>query len=97
MRFIAVKDLKTPKELRKKLKQEKELLLTSNGKPMALLLNIDESDDPEQTLQSVREARSQMALRRIRKEAADHGIDKLSINEINSIIRKSRDDRKAQL
>ena len=83
MKFIAVKDLKSPKEIRKKLKEEKELLLTSNGKPMAVLINVDESDDPEQTLQSVREARSRLALQKIRNGAADRGIDKLGIDEIN--------------
>ena len=94
MKFIAVKDLKSPKEIRKKLKEENELLLTSNGKPMALLLNINESDDPEQALIAVREARSQLALRRIRKKAADCGIDKLSMEDIDTAISDSRRQRK---
>ena len=95
MKFIAVKDLKSPKEIRKKLMEEKELLLTSNGKPMAVLINVDESDDPEQTLQSVREARSRLALQKIRNGAADRGIDKLGIDEINTLISNARSHRKA--
>lgn len=93
MKLIAIKDLKSPKTLRAKLKEEGELLLTSNGKPTAIMLDFNETDDLEETLKSIRAARSQVALRRIRKTAAQRGIDNLSgdaIDEIISTVRRNR-------
>ena len=42
-----VKELKAPERLRVRLRKEKEILLTNSGKPMAVLFNTEEGDDPE--------------------------------------------------
>lgn len=38
MNLIAIKDLKQPRRLKERLSNEKELLLTSDGKPVAVLV-----------------------------------------------------------
>jgi hypothetical protein len=94
MQFIAVKDLKTPRLLRQRLQKEQTMLLTSNGKPMAIMLNVDRGDDPESVLKAVREARSRMALQQIWKTARTNGGNQLALEEINLIIAKTRKARK---
>jgi hypothetical protein len=93
MNLIAVKDLKSPRALREKLKQERELLLTSNGKPMAIMFDLSEGEDPEMALRAVREARSRLALQRVREAACRSGRDRLSKRDINELIAKARAER----
>ena len=70
------------------------MILTSNGRPMAVLMYVDEEDDPEDVLNAAREARSQIALRRIRERARRTGADTLAGPEIDAVIAAARRDRK---
>ena len=56
MDYIAVKDLKRPRFVREKLHDEGELLLMNNGRPMAILLDVDEQSDPHVLIDAVRDA-----------------------------------------
>ena len=61
MRFISVREMNTrPKEIWEKIKQE-ELVITSNGKPIALLSAVSE-ETLEKTLRMIRRSRALMAL-----------------------------------
>ena len=93
MHFIAVNELKSPRLLRERLRQEHELLLTNSGKPMAIIINLELGDDPEATMRAVRSARSAAALRRIREAARKAGTDKMSLSEINQLIKQTRAER----
>jgi PHD/YefM family antitoxin component YafN of YafNO toxin-antitoxin module len=93
MNSIAVNELKSPRALKARLRDEHELLLTSNGKPVAILLNVGEGEDPEEALQAVRMARSQQALRRVRETARRSGKDRISQDEIDALIRSVRASR----
>lgn len=95
MRFIAVKDLKTPRLLRQRLQKEQTVLLTNNGKPMAIMLNVNNDEDPEVVLKAVREARSRMALQQIWKAARDKGSSRLNPDDINLLIDKTRKARRS--
>lgn len=95
MYFIAVKDLKTPRLLRQRLQKEQNVLLTSNGKPMAIMLNVNSDEDPEAVLKAVREARSRMALQQIWKTARDQGSNRMNPDDINLLIKKTRQTRKS--
>ena len=90
MNFMAVNELKSPRKLRARLKRDKEILLTNNGKPMAVLLNIGEGEDPESVLNAARAARTQMALRRIREQARDRGVHRMGTADLDRIIAKTR-------
>lgn len=93
MDYIAVNELKRPKVVRERLAAEEEMLLTSNGRPMAVLMYVDEEDDPEDVLTAARDARSRIALRRIRERARSTGTDKLSGADIDKVIAGTRRER----
>jgi hypothetical protein len=94
MDYIAVNELKRPRAVRERLAASEEMLLTNNGRPMAVLLYIDEEDDPEDVLMAARDARSQIALRRIRERARRTGAAKLSAGEIDAEIAAARRERR---
>jgi hypothetical protein len=93
MDYIAVNELKRPRVVRERLAASEEMLLTSNGRPMAVLMYVDDEDDPEDVLAAARDARSRIALRRIREHARRTGAAKLSSAEIDGVITAARRDR----
>lgn len=95
MKLIAIQDLKQPRQLKERLRAEKELLLTSDGRPVAVLVNVDASEDPETVIQSIRDSRSRLALSRIREAAASSGAARLSLGEINREIGATRKARRS--
>jgi len=93
MKLIAIQDLKQPRQLKERLLAEKEILLTSDGRPVAVLMNLDASEDPETMVQSIRDSRSRLALSRVREAAARSGSARLSLAEINREIAATRKAR----
>ena len=91
--YIAVNEVKRPRQVRERLAASEEMVLTSNRRPMAVLMYVDENDDPEDVLTAAREAQSQIALRRIRERARRTGVAKLSEAEIDDVIAAARRDR----
>ena len=86
MRFVSIRELRIkPGEVWKRLEAEHDLVLTSNGKPMALLTDVHE-EDLESTLTALRQARAQAALARIHRYAVENGLDKITDEEINAEI-----------
>lgn len=94
MKLIAISELKQPRRLKQRLQQEKELLLTSDGRPVAMLLNVETAEDPEKFLQSIRDARSRMALSRVREAARESGASRMTLEQINQEISAARKVRK---
>jgi antitoxin (DNA-binding transcriptional repressor) of toxin-antitoxin stability system len=95
MKLIAIQDLKQPRQLKERLRAEKELLLTSDGRPVAVLVNLDAAEDPETMIQSIRDSRSRLALSRVRAAAGHSGADRLSLATINREIAATRKARRA--
>ncbi len=93
MDYIAVNELKRPRMVRERLASAEEMLLTSNGRPMAVLMYVDDEDDPEDVLMAAREARSRIALQRIRERARRTGAATLSGSEIDGVITAARHGR----
>ncbi len=93
MKLIAIKDLKQPRQLKAQLQAEKELLLTSDGRPVAVLVNVGPTDDPEVVIQSIRDARSRLALTQVREAARQSGANRLSPEEIQEQITAARKAR----
>jgi len=95
MEFITIRDLRTrPAEVWEKLRQRQDLVLTSNGKPLAILAGVEETQ-LEETLAALRRARAQAALTRLRQEAAAQGMDSLTAAEIEAEIAAVRAERAA--
>ncbi|HUW11722.1 MAG TPA: hypothetical protein VM537_18470 [Anaerolineae bacterium] len=93
MEFITVRDLRTrPGQIWDKLRQQRDLIVTANGRPIAVLSHVDEGA-VEETLASLRRARAQAALSRLRAGAAAQGLDRLSAGEIETQIAAARAER----
>lgn len=95
MKLIAIQDLKQPRRLKERLRAEKELLLTSDGRPVAVLVDVAAAEDPEAVVQSIRDSRSRLALSRVREAAARSGAARLSLAEINREIAATRKARRS--
>ena len=94
MKFVSTRDLRNRPGYVRKLAQREDLVLTANGKPIAMLLGVEE-DELEETAQVVRQARAQRALSRMRKQAARRGLEESSPALIDAQIRAVRSKRKS--
>jgi antitoxin (DNA-binding transcriptional repressor) of toxin-antitoxin stability system len=93
MRFISVRDLNTkPKEIWSKIKDE-EVVITSNGKPIALLSGVTE-ETLEKAVRAVRRSRALIALEEMQKRSIESGLDKLTDSQIESEIQAVRKSRR---
>ena len=94
MKFLSVRDLKTKSsQIWKDLPEQKEMVVTSNGRPIALLSSINENN-LEQVLTAFRRARSTNALTSIQYDSIQKGTDMISMDEINAEIGVIRSKRK---
>jgi len=93
MRFLSVRDLRNPSRFLRELAQEKDLVLTVNGKPIAMLLRV-ERGDLEEMVRAVRQARARQALLRIRRQASRRRLQENLPSAIDSAIRAVRSKRK---
>ena len=88
MNFYSVRDLRTDsRRMWADLTNGKEIVLTNNGKPSALIIDIPEGSFDE-TVQAVRQAKAMIALNSMRYKAAKEGY--LSDEDIESLIDEAR-------
>lgn len=93
MKFITVRDIRTsPARIWKELPEEQEMVITNNGKPIALLTPLSD-ENLEETLSAIRRARAANALRQIREMARERGLDKMTEEEIQAEIDAVRRER----
>ena len=93
MKFLSTRELRNRPGFVRELAKNEDLVLTVNGKPIAMLLGVEE-DELEETVRAIRQARAQRALSRMRREAAKRGLDKTSPSAIDAEIRAVRSKRK---
>jgi prevent-host-death family protein len=94
MEFVTIRDLRLkPAEVWDKLRQQHEIILTSNGRPVAVIAGVGEND-VEETLAALRRARAQAAVSRLRRTAAASGTNKLSTAEIEAEVAQVRRERR---
>lgn len=95
MQFVPYRTLRNePAALRKKLESEGDLIVTVGGKPFALMVNLNDSEDVQDILLLVSRLKAQMAVRSIRSQARKDGLDKMTLKDINALIKKTRAERK---
>lgn len=93
MKFVTVRDLRgKTSELWRELEQERELVVTNNGKPIAILSATDEASF-EECLWTLRRARAGDALAGLQRDASQRGLNKLAAEEVDSEIQQSRAKR----
>ncbi len=89
MNYLAVKDLKKTRELWSSLETEKELIITRDGKPSAIMVSIT-PEIAEESLIEIRKALFSISLSRTRKKG---NLKPITNREIDSIISESRESR----
>jgi antitoxin (DNA-binding transcriptional repressor) of toxin-antitoxin stability system len=95
MKFVTIRDFRNKTAaIRKALSAEHEIVLTANGRPIALLADVDE-DTFEEKLAALRRTRAYAVLDRIQARAKEMGANKLTTGEIDAEIAKARRERRA--
>jgi len=95
MKFITVRDLRLkPGAVWKMAEKEKDIIITSNGRPVAILTGTNE-DNLEAELAALRKARAITALDMIHKESVSKKTDGISSRIIDEEISKVRRGRKS--
>ncbi len=89
MIYLAVKDLKKSKLLWEKLASEKEIVITRDGRPCAILIGV-QADTVEDSLSEIRRAMFSAAVSRVRRKAQDNPPD---VQKIAQTIEESRRER----
>jgi antitoxin (DNA-binding transcriptional repressor) of toxin-antitoxin stability system len=93
MKFLSVRDLRGKSaQIWKELPDEKEMVITSNGRPIAILAAITEAN-LEESLSAIRRSRAVDAVASLQRRSVEKGTDKLSLNEINAEIKSVREKR----
>lgn len=94
MKFLSVRDFRSKSaQVWKQLRKEGEMVITSNGKPVALLTALSD-ENLEETLKTIRKVKAMAAVTSMQFKSVQRGTSKLKINEINkeiAAVRKMRD------
>jgi len=94
MKFLSVRDLKTKSsQVWKDLSGQKDMVITSNGRPIAILSSVNENN-LEQVLSAFRQSRAMEAVTSIQYESVRKGTDKITLEKINNEIKSVRSKRK---
>ncbi|NCO67097.1 MAG: prevent-host-death protein [Nitrospirae bacterium CG_4_10_14_0_8_um_filter_41_23] len=93
MKFVTVRDFRIrPGEVWKNLEKDEEVIITSNGKPIAMLTGISDVTFDE-TLEVFRRTKAELAISRMRKAAVKKGLSGISREEIEAEIKAVRKER----
>ena len=92
MDFLSVRELRaSSRNIWRKLSQDGKMVITNNGKPTALLLDIS-NDDLEETLLALRQVKAIRLFNRMRADAEKRGF--LAEKEIEAEIKAARSEIK---
>jgi antitoxin (DNA-binding transcriptional repressor) of toxin-antitoxin stability system len=94
MKFITIRDLRSDTaKLRRDLQADREIVVTANGRPFAVMTRVG-PDTVEDEILAIRRARARAALSRIRARAKADGLDRLTMDQIDAIIAGARRERR---
>jgi len=93
MKFLTVRDLRGKSaQIWKDLPKEREMVVTSNGRPIAILAAINDAN-VEESLSAFRQARAVDAVASLQRRSIEQGTDRISMDEINAEIKAVRKKR----
>lgn len=93
MKFLTVRELREQtSKIWKDLPEQKEMVITRNGHPVAVLSSVTDQD-LEDSLEAYRRVRAQMAVTALQKESIQSGTDGIGMKEIDAEIGKVRKKR----
>lgn len=94
MKIISDREFRNqPGKVRKEL-ADHEVVMTSRGKPYAVLLPVDDPADVKAVLELAARIRAQMALSSVRRKAMENGLDRISASEIDEEVNRVRAERR---
>lgn len=94
MKFVTARDFRLrPGVVWSNLDKNEEIVITSKGKPIALLTGVSDVTFDE-TLKLLRRAKAELAASRMRKASLKKGLSKLTTKEIDAEIMAARKARK---
>jgi prevent-host-death family protein len=90
MKLVTVREFRNRSGvLLDELKETGEIVLTSNGRPVAVITAVA-GDDLEEQLKALRRGRALAALDRIRATARARGLDTLTMDDVDKEITETR-------
>ncbi len=93
MKFVSVRDLRGKSaQVWKELPEEREMIITSNGRPIAILAAVSEAT-LEESLTAFRRTRAVEAVASLQRRSVEQGTDGLTLDEINAEIGAVRKER----
>ena len=94
MRFVTVRDLRNRSaEVWRELAEQREMVVTNNGKPIAVLASVSEAT-LEESLGAFRRARAIEAVAALQRQSVERGTDAITPAEIDAEIRQVRGGRR---
>ena len=94
MNFYTVRDLRTTsKSVWESLSAQGHVVITNNGKPTALMIDIADNN-LEEVLAAVRQAQAMRALNRLQSDSLRKGLDGLTEEELETEISAARKEGK---
>jgi prevent-host-death family protein len=94
MKMISDREFRNqPGKVRKEL-AEQDVIMTSRGKPYAVLLPVRDQSEVEQVLELASRIRAQMALSSVRGKAAEADLNEIPDSELEEEIEHVRKQRR---
>ena len=96
MEFVPYRMLRNqPSELRKKLDEKGELIVTLDGEPLAVMLRIPKGSLEDLVL-LLSQVRAQLAVAAIREGARKRGRSRMTVEQADALVGKTRQARRQQ-
>jgi hypothetical protein len=94
MEFVPYRVLRNqPSELRKKLEENGELVVTVDGEPLALMLKIPKGS-LEDIVLLLSQVRAQLVVASIREKARMKGLDRMTTSQADRLVKETRTARR---
>ena len=94
MKFVTVRDFRnSSRDIWEKVSNDEDVIVTNNGKPAAILVNVSESS-LEEVLASIRQARAMRAFNRLQEQASSSSY--MDDAEIDAVIQAYRTEKRTK-
>ncbi len=94
MKFVTIRELRSKTaSIRRDLAQAREIVLTANGRPFAVMTPVS-AETVEEEIQAIRRARTRAVVEGLRAAAKTAGVDTLTMEDIDAEIEAVRRARR---
>ena len=97
LNFLSFRDLRTStSRINNMLSNDGKIIVTNQGKPAAIMLQVDEST-LEDTLTLINQLRLSKTINKMRLSAERSGASEMSLDDVNKEIARSREEKHKRL